>query len=322
MPSTYFESLHELILQVQRARSLGGLEFELVVPQNVVVRLQLDLGDKPLLEKPPRALQLRLGLDQTLLGDLILVLELAQLLLGLAVIQQVHVGVTAEVDGRGLEGGRGAGGRMVRARRAVRAGGGVGFRRPVVEQVVARDDFMGRLRSHELLEVQPGEPRLLLRRLDVAEFLVQLNVKRLPRLGDGRDGGLQLDLLLNERLLQLRRIQLDENLVRPHVVLGDEVAFLDNVQNLHALKAADFALEVLRLQRLRAAALQDVDLQRPAARGERRIKFRGLSSAKQTPDGRDDEGQERELQPPRRFEDSGNHVNGKDVAPRGWPAGP
>src|SRR5262245_55642414 len=116
--------------------------------------------------------------------------------------------------------------------------------------------------------------------------------------------------MLDKQLLQLGRVQFDEDSVGPDVVFGDLVAFLHNLENLYALVAADLALEVLRLQRFSAAAFEDVDLQRAASHREHRADVPALPAVPEAPrHGRGDNREQPELEPPGKFENPGEHVS-------------
>ena len=108
------------------------------------------------------------------------------------------------------------------------------------------DDVLRDGVAEEFVEVHACEPGLLFRRLDVADVLVQLDVVALLGVGQRSDGGLILDSLLNELLLQIRRVEFDQHLVGLQVVLGNLVAFFHDLQNLGALITdPDFAFDLL-----------------------------------------------------------------------------
>ena len=113
-----------------------------------------------------------------------------------------------------------------------------------------------------------------------------------------------MNLMLDEQLLQLGRIQLDEYLVGLDVGFSDLVALFDNLQYFHALVAADFAFEVLRFQRFGAAPFEDVDFQWPPANREHRGGARSWTAVEESPrDSREDH-EQAELEPPGKFEHS------------------
>ena len=114
---------------------------------------------------------------------------------------------------------------------------------------------------------------------DVADVLVQLDFITLLGVGERSHGGLVLDFLLNDLLLQVGRVEFDEHLVGLHVLLGDLVALLDNFQNLGPVIAdADLAFDLLRFERLDAAAFENGDFQRPTPDGEGGAAAGGLAS--------------------------------------------
>ncbi len=128
------------------------------------------------------------------------------------------------------------------------------------------DDGIRDCVAKEFVEVHPREPRLLFGRLDVADVLVQLDVIALLGVGQRSDGGLILDFLLNDLLLQFGGVEFDQHLVGLHVVLGDLVAFFHDLQDFGALITdADLAFDLLRFERLNAAAFEHGDGQRAAA---------------------------------------------------------
>lgn len=99
--------------------------------------------------------------------------------------------------------------------------------------------------------------------------MVQLDFVVLLGIGEVGQRGLILDFLLGDLFFQLGGIELHEHFIGLHVFLGDEIALLNDFQNLRTLITdADFAFDFLGFQGLQAAAFDHGDFQRSAPGGE------------------------------------------------------
>src|SRR5439155_10686221 len=125
--------------------------------------------------------------------------------------------------------------------------------------------------AQEFVEIQPGEAGLLLSGGNIALVLAQLNFIALLGIREISQGGLILDFLLDNLLLEIGTIQFDQDLVSSDVLVGNEIALIHDPENLSALIAdADLAFYFLRFESLKAAALEHADFERTATGREGR----------------------------------------------------
>jgi len=88
------------------------------------------------------------------------------------------------------------------------------------------------------------------------------------RIGQVGEGLLILYFLLYNLLLQIRGIQFDKCFPVFQILFGNEVTFVDDLQNFRALIAdTHFAFNLLRFQSLQTSSLEYGDLQWAAPRG-------------------------------------------------------
>src|SRR5205823_12386029 len=99
------------------------------------------------------------------------------------------------------------------------------------------DNVLGNGVAEEFVEVHASEARLLFGGLDIADVLVELDVVALLGVGQGSDGGLVLDFLLDDLFLEVGGVEFDQDLVGFEVLLGDLVAFFDDFEDFGSLVA-------------------------------------------------------------------------------------
>src|SRR6185436_11601075 len=104
----FLGSFLELVLQEQIASRSGGLNFEPAVLASDFVLFEINASDETFVEQSLCAVERSLGLPCFLLGDLEVIVKLAQFLFGLAIAEGVKVGVFGEIN---LNRRRGFGGR-------------------------------------------------------------------------------------------------------------------------------------------------------------------------------------------------------------------
>ena len=122
------------------------------------------------------------------------------------------------------------------------------------------DNVLGNGVAEEFVEVHASEARLLFGGLDIADVLVELDVVALLGVGQGSDGGLVLDFLLDDLFLEVGGVEFDQDLVGFEVLLGDLVAFFDDFEDFGSLVAdPDLAFDFLGFERLDASAFEHGD---------------------------------------------------------------